>query len=586
MSQKKHKKIRKVDVEVNSIFTPEVTEAKDKGMWKLIKKIIAREWPFLLLMSLIAVGIYWNAMWGGFVSDDYASITQNQSVGDFGTMFSNGNSMAIGTFLIYKLFGFTSSVPFHVFSLIHFILFCVIAYIFLEVVFNKKWVTRVTMLLFVLNPIHVEAVSWISGRIYLILGIYVMVGLLGFVFFIRENNPKYLWVTLISFILGFLTDKPRPFALLLLIVVYLLAYGVKRVKINWGRVIAGSVALVAVALAVAWPYIMTRINVVNSGYNSSDSIFYNPFFQYPTGISKYLQLLWFPADLTLYHTMYVFPVWLNWVILMTYLFAVVYFFFKNKPYFFALAFIVAAVLPSIMPVKVSWLVAERYIFLGSLGWSLFVALVIIDLNQYVKIVAPVLTGAFASYFGVRLFLRNVDWQTNHNLWVNTCYVSPNSHNAWNNIGDDYDKLQDYNDAVKGFTQSTIIKTNYADAYHNRANIFFKMGRLDLARASYEEALYYSPELYQTYLSLTQIDMMENKGDLAFTHAQKAASLQPNNPQAQYVLAVVDAQFGKVDEAKQILMSILKTSPGYQPAAQALQQISAATSGIGTTQAKK
>jgi len=48
-----------------------------------------------------------------------------------------------------------------------------------------------------------------------------------------------------------------------------------------------------------------------------------------------------------------------------------YFFFKDKRYFFALSFIVAAILPSMAPAKVSWLVAERYAFLASLGFCLF-----------------------------------------------------------------------------------------------------------------------------------------------------------------------------------------------------------------------
>jgi tetratricopeptide (TPR) repeat protein len=197
-------------------------------------------------------------------------------------------------------------------------------------------------------------------------------------------------------------------------------------------------------------------------------------------------------------------------------------------------------------------------------------------------VTPVITGCLVAYYGIRVFLRNIDWQTNHNLWVNTCQVSPNSHNAWNNIGDDYDKLQQYENAVKGFTQSTIVKPNYADAYHNRANIFFKIGRLDLARDSYQTALYYSPQLYQTYLSLTQIDLMEGKIDLAMQHAETSVKLQPDNPQSAYVLAVVYAQAGRTADAQGILENILKQIPTYEPAIQALQQIKAAVIQMGST----
>jgi tetratricopeptide (TPR) repeat protein len=317
---------------------------------------------------------------------------------------------------------------------------------------------------------------------------------------------------------------------------------------------------------------LRRITAVNSGYNASESVFYNPSFQYPTAVSKYLQLLVVPVDLTLYHTMYIIPVWLNWMIFILYLSGLVYFFFKNKRVFFALAFIFMVTAPSMMPVKVSWLVAERYIFFGSLGFCLLLGIILENIWRKQKLVAVGFLGILVAGGATRVVLRNIDWQTNHKLWVNTCQVSPNSHNAWNNIGDDYDKLKQYDNAIKGFSQSTVIKPNYADAYHNRANIFFKIGRLDLARDSYNTTLYYSSTLYQTYISLTQIDLIEKKFDLALTHAQKAVELQPGNPQAFYVLGVVNAQMGNKQEARKIFESILNDFPNFQMARQALFEL--------------
>jgi len=270
--------------------------------------------------------------------------------------------------------------------------------------------------------------------------------------------------------------------------------------------------------------------------------------------------------------MYVLPTWLNWLILLNYLALIVYFYFKDKQYFFALSFIFVAIAPSIAPIKVSWLVAERYMFLGSLGFCWFLGLLFNDHRKKLKYLTPTLLFSLLVYYGVRIYSRNIDWSTNHNLWVNTCQVSPNSHNAWNNIGDDYDKLKDYDNAVKGFTQSVLVKPNYADAYHNRANIFFKTGRLDLARESYDTALRFSPTLFQTYLSLTQIDLNEGILDLALAHASKAVEVQPADPQANFVLGIVLAQAGKIEEAKNIMKQILAVYPDYKMARDALTQL--------------
>jgi len=567
MSQKRLKKIRKIEsaqlVNENKDFLPK--------FWEIIKK----DWVYLLIISVLAVLLYVNAMRGGFVSDDYATITQDHGIGNFWhmmTLNTFGNSMNLSNFLIYKIFGNSNPIPYHIMSLMWFLVFNVLGYVLVRLVTKSDLVAKLTMLLFVFHPIHVEAVSWIAGRIYVILAVYICASVINFIYFIDNGKYKYLIWSGIFFLLAFCTDRPRPFGVFLIIALYVLYIGWKGIWKKYSKYFALLLGVGLVALVISWPYINTRINVVNGGYNATDSIFYNPLFQYPTAITNYLQLLWFPINLTLYHTMYVLPGWLNWSILLNYLVLIVYFYFKDRRYFFALAFIFVSVAPSISPIKVSWLVAERYIFLGSLGFCWFLGLLINDHWQKFKIVAPTVLVSLLIYYGVRTYTRNIDWQTNHNLWVNTCQVSPNSHNAWNNIGDDYDKLKEYDNAVKGFTQSVLVKPNYADAYHNRANIFFKTGRLDLARESYDIALRISPTLYQTYLSLTQIDLTEKKVDLALAHASKAVELQSSNPQAMFILGVVNAQAGRLSEAKNIFTKILSQYPDYQLAKSALIEL--------------
>ena len=566
MSQRKLKKQRRIEsiaVKEEKVFLP--------NFWEIIKK----DWIYLLLITILGIFLYANAMSGAFVSDDYATITQNPKIGDFWyTMNWNsfGNSMNLSNFFVYKLFGNDSPLPYHMMSLMWFLVFNVLGYVLIKLVSKNDWVAKIAMLLFVFHPIHVEAVSWIAGRIYLIIAVYIVASLINFIYFIDNGKIKNLIYSGVFFILAFSTDRPRPFAVFLLIALYLFVIGWKKFLQKYSKYIIVLTIVAVIALIISWPSINARINIVNGGYNATGSIFYDPFFQYPTAVSKYLQLLFVPVDLTLYHTMYVFPNWLNWAILLNYFALTIYFYFKDKRYFWALSFIFVSIAPSISPIKVSWLVAERYMFLGSLGFCMFLALLADDHWKKLKILVPVTLVSVLIIFGIRTYIRNVDWSSNHNLWVNTCQISPNSHNAWNNIGDDYDKLKDYDNAVKGFTQSVLVKPNYADAYHNRANIFFKSGRLDLARESYDTALKFSPSLYQTYLSLTQIDLMEKKADLALQHASKAVELKPDDIQSVFVLGVVNAQIGRIEEAKKILQSILNVYPDYAPARNAMMQI--------------
>ncbi|MFA7301106.1 MAG: tetratricopeptide repeat protein [Candidatus Shapirobacteria bacterium] len=574
MSQRKIKKLKKesqVVANEESGLLSNTSPYIEIGFWGVVRKY----WKFLTILLVLASLLYFNSLAGNFVSDDYASITQFPNIGDFWYMFSKdsyANSMYMTNHFIYSFFGSDSPIPYHFVSFVSYLLVLVVGFVFVLTVFENETLAMVAMLLFTVMPIHVEAVSWISGRLYVLLAIYILASMLNFIYFINRGKYKNLILSFLFFVLAFQTDKPRPFALFFIILIYMFFVGWNRLKKYFSKIWWMLPVVMVVFVYLAIPYTNVRIDVVNSGINGSGGIFYDPFFQYPTAIAKYLQLLWFPIDLTLYHTMYVIPIWLNWSILIVYLTMLVYFYFNDKRYFFALAFIFAAAAPSMAPVKVSWLVAERYMFLGSLGFAIFLALIILDLSKYLKLIPSVLFISLLVFGMVRTFLRNSDWTTNHDLWVSTCIVSPNSHNAWNNIGDDYDKLKDYSNAIKGFTQSTIVKPNYADAYHNRANIFYKVGRLDLARESYQTAIRLNPNLYQTYMSLIQIDLMEKKFDLALANTNRLIDSDRNNPQFKYILGVVYVQSGDLAKGVETFESILKTNPDFEQAKKALAEL--------------
>ena len=583
MSQKTLKKLRRLE---NVSSTTGVVSEPVKGIWQIIKE----NWKFLLILCVGIVVLYFNGMHGDFVSDDYASIPDNTGI----MSFSNQTKGLIGGLINWSMaviFGIKNPIPYHIFSLVLYLLVCIFAFIFLYIVFDKKTAILSTILFAVL-PIHVEAVSWISGKPYLLTSITILPEMILFVLYLKTGIKKYFWWFLALLPITFLAEKVRSISLLLLVPLFILTFGTNlKKKIPWGKIFLFSSLVIVVLAIFLWPSVNARINDVNSGYNGYGGNFYDPFFQYPTSIAKYLQLALVPTDLTLYHTMYVLPTWLNWLITLTYLGAVGYFFFKDKKIFFALAFIFLATAPSMAPVKVSWLVAERYLFLGSLGFCAFLVLFFQRFEKKWKIPLLIIFCLMVGLYSVRTFLRNDDWQTNHKLWVRTCQVSPNSHNAWNNIGDDYDKLaqlettdegktKQYLNAIKGFTESVTVKQNYADAYHNRANIFYKIGRYDLARDSYETALSYGPNLYQSYYSLLQIDLTEKNFTSALNHLNKLNTIKPNDPQVYYAASVVYANMGRTDQAISILEQLVKTYPSWTQASSLLTQLK--SSNVGKT----
>jgi tetratricopeptide (TPR) repeat protein len=121
-------------------------------------------------------------------------------------------------------------------------------------------------------------------------------------------------------------------------------------------------------------------------------------------------------------------------------------------------------------------------------------------------------------------------------------------------------MQHYYNAIKGFQQSYVVKPNYADAYHNQANIFYKIGRLNLARSAYEKAVSFNPGLYQTYITLIQIDLAQNNVDELMKHLAIIQNIKPNDLQVAYISAVSYIKIGKIEEAKKIVDIMYKQFP--------------------------
>jgi hypothetical protein len=60
--------------------------------------------------------LYFNSLYGDFVSDDYATIPQNPLIKDFGFM-AKDTLPKFTNYLINEVFGISSPIPYHVFNL-------------------------------------------------------------------------------------------------------------------------------------------------------------------------------------------------------------------------------------------------------------------------------------------------------------------------------------------------------------------------------------------------------------------------------------------------------------------------------------
>jgi tetratricopeptide (TPR) repeat protein len=266
----------------------------------------------------------------------------------------------------------------------------------------------------------------------------------------------------------------------------------------------------------------------------------NPMVQIPVAISSYLGLIFWPDKLALYHSeMFFSP--LNYSIRVGLTGALLLLIGwagwqgwqgKNwgKQTAFWLSWLIIALLPTLTPLGVSWIVAERYVYLGAVGIFALLAWGGWRLSQRkgwqepMTVVFVLLTLALM----IRTVVRNHDWKNQDNLWLAGARTSPSSSQNNNNLGDLYGRRGDLKRAEWHFKRAIELNPVYAEAHHNLANTYWQMGEIDKAIEYYQKALQLRPNLWQSHLQLANIYYQQGKKDEMRQELEAVLKIVPNH----------------------------------------------------------
>lgn len=551
---------------LSSFLTKQINLASPPPKTNGFKSFIRTNLIYLLLLFILTMITYANSLSNAFLSDDIAEIVQNPNIGSFSNIAAHpfGFIRPVLYWLAFQIGGLN---PF-IFRSIN-ILFHLGSVILCFAIFSRfsKRLAFFTAAIFAVHPAISEAVVWISGGSY---PQYSFFFLLSFLFYIlSKNSRKYYLASIVSFWFSFMSHPQMPLALFLVFPLWELSFG--DIKKNWAKSIPYfllSIAYVLVALG-ALPERETTLQTTHYQEKGID----NPFFLIIIAISSYLELIFFPSTLTLYHSELNFGQ-INFIIrvLVTIIFLAGAFlsYKKNKYIFFWLMFFLISLVPTLTPFRLNWIVAERYIYLPILGILGAVGLGFSKLanSKFKQLVYAVFAIIIVLLSG-RTIIRNIDWQSEDNLWIATGKTSPSSPNNHNNLGDVYGRQGDKQASIREFQRAIELKPNYGDAYHNLANVYREIGQTDKAIENYQNAIKYNPGLWQSYQNIAAIYFEQKNYELAVENIQKAISINPRNPNLVNNLGVVYLLTGKKDQAKEIFNAVLNMDPNNAMARQGL-----------------
>lgn len=525
----------------------------------------------LLIIAFLGCVTYANTLGNGFISDDIDIIAENKFISSPQYFFANPTAILrpFLYFLLVYIWGVHSE-PFHLLNIFFHIATACSLYSLAYLISKKQKASLIAASIFVVHPAISEGVSWISGGTYSQYGFFMTI---AFIFYILHKKYKAaLWIAIFLFALALLSSQKAAIIPILLLL-YELCFG--SIKKNWKYTVP-FFGMALVYGVLNFLNIGSRITSLETNYYIEGGTFENPLLKIPFAVTSYIQLLFFPSRLTLYHSevMGNIEYEVRLVLFVLFVLLVILAYKKNRQIFFWLVFFIVNLLLVLTPLKVASTMAERYMYYASFGIIFATVLFIQKLTAHLKIgiILTGVAGLIIFVLMVRTFIRNFDWANELTFWTHTADVSPNAFSVRNNLGASYARINEDEKAVQEFNAAVVLNPRYADAYKNLGFMYLKHNDPDTALKYYSKALEINTHNWQFYNDIGAAYIAKQDYASAEKYFIKAIQLSPDNELLYFNLGRIYMIQKENGKAKTAFEKVLRINPGNAAATQFLGQL--------------
>jgi Tfp pilus assembly protein PilF len=553
----------------------------------------AARWKYLLLL-VISIGIvYAQSLQFDFVTyDDYELVVQN---GDFLSRISNVVTsftthvftthraesgyyrpiLLISYIFDYQLWGLN---PFG-YHLTNFLLHgctAVIVFLFIERLVKNQFAALLGSMLFALHPLQTESVAWVAGRNDVLLGFFVTVMLLSYLYY-RENvgsKRLYLIVSVVAFTFALFTKESAAFYLLLIPLLEICVEKKKASKEGFLNILP-FLGVVVVYLIARWSVIGELIGAERM-YGTLPLV--DRLRQVPAIISEHCALVVLPMQLSIVHPLeqlrwFVSPWTIVALMIPSFLLVAAWYCWrKDGVLCFGMLCFLAGLVPvlGIFPVAVP--ILEHRLYLPLVGVTI-VAARIVSLISVPKLrsVVTVMLGLVVIVLAFASYVRLPVWRDSTTLWMDAIEKAPTVSRSYFNLAGYYFEHQQYDSTARllkkyielkpddflGYSklrQTYFLAGRYEDAglvnrqiiAHNPSNpnryleagmMYEQLQRYDSAVALYNEGLRVDSNVFDLHYHLAMIHQQMNDTQVAEFHFKRAVEIAPRDSRGLFSLGV-------------------------------------------------
>lgn len=503
----------------------------------------------LIINNLAVIQFNLNQLFGEFVYGLYHPITSFSFAID--NILFNGNPTG-----------------FHWVNILLHFLNGILAYSFVLNLSKSKITAGITLLLFVIHPMHVESVVWLSERKDLLYTFFFLSGCLTYLKALKTNNLKWHILTFLLFVLSVLSKSA---AVVFPLVLLLIDYCSNRFSFSK-------------SILKTLPYFVVSIifGVINIKAQQSAG-----FITELPDYSIYERVLLFSYSFAYYVVNFIVPINLSPkhfyplldleglsaaysvapIILLLFLFILKKSIQQNRLYLFGLLFflITLVLVLKVIPTG-NDIVSDRYSYLPYLGLSMFVGLLIERFYNKERKMYFILIGSIVVFvFTAISYSYTQVWENELSLWSQVIEKNPNHPVAWEERGRNYLDKSKFKKALADLNKSLSLDTTSSIAFNHRGLTLQNIEKPELAFNDYSKALLLDSNYAAAYSNRGVLLSKYGRTEEGVLDLEKAISLAPTEADYYNNLGIAYAQLSNWEKAGFNFNMCLKLNPNHSDA---------------------
>lgn len=554
----------------------------------------------IAIVIIVTFISYSNSLKNDFTYwDDQKFITENNDIKSFSAenlvkIFSSSYigmyvPLTVLSFVIeYRFFGLTPFY-FHLNNLLLHLLNCLLVFYFIYLLTEsmkpesrgrqqeKGRIIRASIvsLYFGIHPMHAESVAWVTERKDLLYSFFFLGGLITYIYYVRRQKLKFLFVTLLLFILSLLSKSAAvTFPLVLILIDYYFKRITFRPQIKIQNLKLAeklSFFMLAVAFGLINMHTQKEGIIPASAFTITERLLM-PFY----AASFYIVKFFVPNGLSVHHQH---SDYANNALPLVYYLAVAFIvgiflfatFFKSSinkiPLVFGLLFFLFNIAPVLQIIPVGdTITAERYSYLPYIGLLLPVASFasLSDSNPN-KIKSALVAGillAFAFAFSIITYQRNKVWADTVTLFNDVKDKYPDCFVAYDILGYAYTERNEFDKAYFNLNRANALNPKDALVYLHRSYLNLKLMKYDEVIQDCQKVINIDPGVEKAYNNMGYSYFSLNNYDKALECYNAAIRIKPdfelayvNRSQTYFILK-------KYAETIKDCETAIRINPGY------------------------